>query len=517
MFHDNDAGFRGTLITIQYYAFTTAVFLLAADRKLLWLSVWPLFCVAAAISGYFVTNYGIEINSNAITIFFQATPRETESFVNAELFVDMTPALLLLIAGLFLPISKGELSRKQSALIFVTLIAAYYLISTQQIIQKLAPYNSFHAAVGYIKNLYEIEKKLSRRVDISELYSIIPNARPPQIIVVIIGESARSDHFSLNGYKRNTNPLLKNTDNIISFYQAYSCATSTRLSVPCLMTRATQSDHEAMYTETSFIRLFQDAGYYTVWLGNQGTFSKNDISSMISQEAQERIFFAPTANSKRYYDGHLLKYIEGYVNQHKKLLLIIHTNGSHFQYQYRYPRAFAEFKPDCYEEKKPASGNTTKFSINDYIAAMNMTHFELVKKFLSDGEVKKKMIKCLRKGNLINAYDNSIRYTDWFLHEVFRQLKNRNALAVYVSDHGQSLGERGLYMHGHEKELSNWHVPMIWWASDAYINYNSVLWSQLHSKKSENVSHDNIFHSIIGCSGFESDVIDTDLNLCSHY
>jgi glucan phosphoethanolaminetransferase (alkaline phosphatase superfamily) len=252
--------------------------------------------------------------------------------------------------------------------------------------------------------------------------------------------------------------------------------------VPCLVSRATHDNWRPMYQETSIVSVFKGLGFKTVWLDGQGIYRSIDPQTFVQKEAD--ISRNYTGYHGRYDDIMLPDYADA-LDEHQPSLIVMHMEGSHFYYHDRYPDSFKYFTPAC--------------------AARGQDSF---------AQIFRNIRECGRGPELVNAYDNSIRYTDWFLNEAIGKLKNKNALFIYVSDHGEALGENGMYAHGNISTPAVWHVPMIWWGSERFIQNYPRQWKSLQLKTAQNTSHDNIFHSMLDCIGVESRLINKYLSLC---
>ncbi|CAG1016439.1 partial Kdo(2)-lipid A phosphoethanolamine 7''-transferase, partial [Anaerolineales bacterium] len=261
-------------------------------------------------------------------------------------------------------------------------------------------------------------------------------------------------------------------------------------------------------TETSFISVFNHLGYHTAWLTTEPDWSYLDSGyDMISQlalETKEQRFswmvskdnLKQNRQKKDFADEVLLQDFDRLLAQHRKLLVVFNTFGSHYPYQREYIRGeYAPFQPTC----------TTVEECD------NFDHLE-------------------------NAYDNTIVYTDYFLSEVIRRLKGRRALFLYMSDHGESIaedssghriGRTGVFAHGHGSDRfvelirdgsfdEQRRVPMLLWASDSFLADPAAnhRFENLRAKVNDVVSHDNVFHSIIDCAGIRSEAVDSKLSLC---
>jgi glucan phosphoethanolaminetransferase (alkaline phosphatase superfamily) len=290
----------------------------------------------------------------------------------------------------------------------------------------------------------------------------------PQVVVMVIGESSRYDRWSINGYKRETNPLLKNETNLVSLTNVVTAVSATRLAVPVLVSRkpATQS-LKAEFAEKSFLSAYKEAGFKTYWLSNQMAFGKFDTPvSVYADEADITQFlnvggFTTDAN----YDEVLLAPLKkALADPAPKKLIVLHTLGNHWNYSHRHPKQFDKWQPSLFGVIGPA-----------------YTDIKM-------------------KQQLNNSYDNSILYTDWFLSQVIGNLKSPGQLTslMYVSDHGQTLydGSCDLAFHGHNTEYE-FHVPAFVWYSDRYKATYPDKINQLIRHKRARLATENIFHSLL--------------------
>jgi glucan phosphoethanolaminetransferase (alkaline phosphatase superfamily) len=289
-----------------------------------------------------------------------------------------------------------------------------------------------------------------------------------QVIVMVIGESSRYDRWSLNGYERDTNPLLAKEPNVVPLRDVITSVSATRLSVPVIISRkpATESLKDG-FSEKSFLTAFKEAGYKTFWLSNQISFGKFDTPvSVFAKEADVVDFLnlgGFTDNSN--YDEVLFGPLKHAVaDPARKKLIVLHTLGSHWNYSHRYPKQFDKWLPSLYGIDKPAYTN----------------------------------IKI--KEQLNNSYDSSILYTDWFLDHVIGALKESNEAAalLYVADHGQTLYDNScrLAFHGHNTQYE-FHVPAFAWYSDAYAQQHPDKVTQLRRHRKAKLATENMFHTLL--------------------
>ncbi|WP_300755160.1 phosphoethanolamine transferase [Janthinobacterium sp.] len=294
----------------------------------------------------------------------------------------------------------------------------------------------------------------------------------PEVVVMVIGESSRYDRWSLNGYARDTNPLLKQESNLVPLADVITSVSATRLSVPVIISRkpATQSLKDG-FAEKSFITAYKEAGFKTYWLSNQISFGKFDTPvSVFAKEADVVQFlnlggFTNTSN----FDQILFDPLKNALaDPAPKKLIVLHTLGSHWNYSERYPKSFDKWQPSLFGVDKPVYTDTAI------------------------------------KPQLNNSYDSSILYTDWFLSNVIGILKDggeRTALRsslVYVADHGQTLydGSCRLAFHGHNTQYE-FHVPsFVWYSPQFQIRYpDKVAQLRLHQKS--RLSTENMFHTLL--------------------
>jgi glucan phosphoethanolaminetransferase (alkaline phosphatase superfamily) len=290
----------------------------------------------------------------------------------------------------------------------------------------------------------------------------------PQTIIVVIGESSRYDRWSLNGYERETNPLLAQETNLVSFDDVVTAVAATRLSVPIIVSRKPAAQSlKAGFSEKSFLSAFKEAGFKTYWLSNQMSFGEFDTpTSVFAKEADVTQFlnlggFTNGSN----YDQILLEPIHNAIHDPAlRKLIVLHTLGNHWNYSHRHPKEYDKWQPSLFGVANPA-----------YTDLKN-------------------------KQALNNSYDNSVLYTDWMLSQVIDQLKNTDQMTsmLYVSDHGQTLYDNScnLAFHGHNTQYE-FHIPVFMWFSELYKSQHPDKIAQLYKHKKAKLSTENVFHSLL--------------------
>ncbi len=283
-----------------------------------------------------------------------------------------------------------------------------------------------------------------------------------ELVIFVLGETARADRFSLNGYDRETNPLLKK-ENVVSYSDFWSCGTSTATSVPCMFSSINTNEYskDKVQATENVLDVLQHAGVNVLWLDN------NSDSKGVAKRIPYQNYKDPEVNSvcdPECRDVGMLKNLQSYIDTHPQgdIFIVLHQMGNHGPAYYkRYPAEFEKFTPVC----------------------------------------KTNQLEDCSKEELNNAYDNAILYTDYFLSEVIGLLKKNTEFfetaLFYVSDHGESLGENGLYLHGLPRFIApdtQTHVPVIIWVDD---DFNGITMNSLAKKANNTYTHDNVFHSIL--------------------
>jgi glucan phosphoethanolaminetransferase (alkaline phosphatase superfamily) len=281
-------------------------------------------------------------------------------------------------------------------------------------------------------------------------------------VIVVLGEAVRADHLQLNGYKRETTPKLMRRKNIVSLPNIYSPYTNTTSSIPHIITRADSAHADYAYTEHSFVTIFRQEHFNTVWLSNQDLakalydFLLEPDTVIYTQAAIQQSLYG------KWLDGELLPIFEKSLN-HPKQLIILHTVGSHWLYDTHVTDDFYVFHPT-----------------------------------ISNRDVRLNTIE-----QIVNSYDNSIVYMDSFLDTIIKKIENRPAILLYLSDHGESLGEGGRFLHAQEDAEEEKRPAAIIWYSD---QYEYLFPQKVAALKSNHLNHyrtDYLYHSVLSAAGIE--------------
>ena len=339
-----------------------------------------------------------------------------------------------------------------------------------RIIGAKMPYAIYFGFYDFFTNRYEI---LTERHAFDDVTAIM-NSDAPDVILVL-GESLRADHLSMNGYARNTMPSISGDTAVISLPNMRGHAFHTHAAIPLILTRAGLEDKERAYEEPSFITIFNNAGFKTAWFANQ------DLGSSYTYFAHEADTLVYTNNSRSLYvysqwlDTDMLEPLAEWLDKtslHNPQMAVLHTIGSHWWYKSHYTDKDAHFLPDI-------SG---------------------------------KDIGLLSQEQIINAYDNTIIATDRFLSNLFSMLNDRNAIVIYVSDHGEALGEDGFYLHGSDHDVIHNPACLIWTSQKFARNYPLKI-EALKSARLKHVSTDVIFHTMLDAGTISTSLKEPSLSL----
>jgi len=430
-----------------------------------------LLYITGALVSYYVYVLKVLPNKHIVKAFFDVESVEAYELVSIKLIIWILISCAICVY-LLRKYNAADPSNSLSRFVcFVLLFASIANVITPfyRVFTGYLPINYLHNSYEYFLHKFTDHTKS----DISDKYSYVNNAPEDLIAVLVIGESARSDHFSLNGYKRITTPRLSEIKNL-TFFDATASANATYLSVSSMLSRLPGTYVEDSLKESSLLSVFTKLGFNTSWIATQSLtkYFRDYDFNLYDEVSSALIPGGSVLYALSSYDEVMLPYFESEIAKSNKSLIVLHTSGSHWNYSVRYPQRFNSFTPSCDE----LSGK------NDHsVCGID---------------------------RLVNSYDNSILYTDYFLAETIWRLKDKNAFVIYVSDHGESLGEDGFYGHGGEVRSEQMKVPLIVWMSDTFLKNKSI------KNDMQQLSHDNIFHSIMHCSDIKSDIIDPQMSLC---
>ncbi|MFV1982083.1 MAG: phosphoethanolamine transferase, partial [Thiohalomonadales bacterium] len=438
-----------------------------------------LIVLISSLSAYFMDTYHIVIDDLMIDNIIKTDIQESLDLFSVKqilyfIILGILPSIFIYRINIsYYSIKKSIFSRvKLLGFSFVVIITLIFIFGSfyASFIREHKPLRYYanpgyylYSAGKYIGNFIKNEDVPLKIIGLDS--KIVPSNDIRKLIIFVVGESVRADHFSLNGYKKNTNFYLEKED-VISFKKVSACGTSTAYSVPCIFSIYNHSNYSKSKAEKTenVLDILQRDGINVIWLDN------NSDSKGVADRIPYISYKSSTNNSvcdTECRDEGMLVSVQNYINTHQTgdIFIVLHQMGNHGpDYYKRYPVQFEKFTPVCKTNQ---------------------------------------LEQCTRE-EISNAYDNTILYTDYFLAKTIDLLKRNNenlmSTLFYVSDHGESLGENNIYLHGLPYLFApetQTHVPLIMWFSKSFKEAGFNL-EKLKTKTNIKFSHDNIFHTILG-------------------
>lgn len=302
----------------------------------------------------------------------------------------------------------------------------------------------------------------------------------PEVYVLVVGETARACNFGLYGYERDTTPFLDKAEGLVAFTDVLTQSNTTHKSVPMLLSAASAEDYDCIYKQKGIIEAFKEAGFHTAFFSNQRP--NHSFIDFFGMEADDWKFIKEDApESENISDDELLALVEKELQAgHRKLFIVLHTYGSHFNYKERYPESMAIFKPDSLTD--------AKYKNREY---------------------------------LMNAYDNTIRYTDGFLATLITLLQGTDASSamLYTSDHGEDIfdDDRKLFLHASPvPSYYQLHVPFLIWMSGEYReNHAGIHEAILQNREKPVAGNASVFHTMLNLAGIATAYRNDSLSVAS--
>jgi lipid A ethanolaminephosphotransferase len=470
---------------------------LAATVLLLGLFLWPRWLKPAGIalllitasSSYFMSSYGIVIDPSMLTNVVQTDMGEALDLVS-------WPLVVTLLLGAVLPgiwwwrqpvrrVGGGRLVLQQLGVGLLGLLVALAMlwISFQDVASLMRNHKTLRYMINPFNTVYAVARvSVGRAAQAQQtlqpvgmdahLVSPGDSVDTSPLIVLVVGETARAANFGLGGYERDTTPLLKQLQSegdLVYFSNVSSCGTNTQTSVPCMFSPQGRETFDGGDThQENLLDVLQRAGLAVLWLDNQS--GCKGVCDRVPHADTRNLNLPDICPEGECFDEAMLRALPDELarldpeRRARGTVVVMHQMGSHGPAYYkRSPPAMKLFQPEC-----------TSHALQE----------------------------CPPE-QIQNAYDNSLRNTDHLLAETVRWLQTlkRPTALVYVSDHGESLGEKGLYLHGMPYRMApteQTHVPMLTWASKPLQQAQGLRLDCLRAQAAQPWSHDNLFHTMLG-------------------
>ncbi|MDR3078111.1 MAG: phosphoethanolamine--lipid A transferase [Planctomycetota bacterium] len=466
------------------------------------LILWPwagkpilgLLLVLSAAANYFMVNLNVHIDSEMIRNLFETNPGEAAEMItlSGALWVaglGLAPALALWKTKIVYGSPWREAARRTAGILLAlalfagigALLYKDYSSSARnnKVIGKLLnPANYVSSFISYVNKIRRANQEFAV---IDDDPNHVPYEDPYYtVLILMIGETARAKNFSLNGYERETNPKLARQD-IVNFPNVSASGTATAFSLPCMFSHLPRSKFniDDSYQSENLLDVMAKAGYDVLWLDNDG--GSKGVAQRVPYVDLMRDGKPPHRNGDTCFDEVLLDGLEEKLaGIRQDTVIVLHMMGSHGpSYYKRYPEAFRKFTPTC-----------------DSAEIHNFPTEEIV-----------------------NTYDNTILYTDHVVSEtidILKRFPKHEAGLIFVSDHGESLGENGLFLHGFPYAFApqeQIRVPMLLWMSETMKREDHIDYEKLGKAAGGlELSHDNLFHSVLGLVEIDTELYDPSLD-----
>lgn len=495
------------------FAISIPLFFLAALNLIFNLLSWPwlskplfvLLLIVSSMVSYAGYNYGTLFDYSMIANIFETDTSEASSYFSTyslvwTLLMGIIPAIWVLrvkltMRGSFIRMTLHKLAMILASVLAIGVIAALYYQdyasvgrNNSYLKKMIIPTQYVYSATQYIRDTYFTTPQPYQQLGLDAKQSdqaLAQAQTKPTLLVFVMGETARSQNYQLNGYERATNPYTSQFD-VISFQDVSSCGTATAVSVPCLFSNLTRANFERSVADNqdNVLDILNRADVSLLWKENDG--GDKGVARNIPSITVDRSRKDAMCNGSTCFDMALLENFDQEIaSMQGNRMIALHLIGSHGPtYFQRYPKEHAVFIPDC------PRADIENCSVEQ----------------------------------ITNSYDNTIRYTDYVIAQTIEKLQRLeeqfNTALIYVSDHGESLGENGLFLHGMPYGLAPEYqtkVPLILWMSSGFKKAKNVNESCLKSEvqQTDTYSHDYIFHSLLGIMDVQTELYNSRLDLFS--
>lgn len=474
-FSDNPIdGFRGACTVAAYIAACGigaffVVYLIGCNRYVCWVLLPLLGILGAGVSFYRVA-YRVTVTPMIIDVTLHTNAEEAAGVISWQMVGWAVLNIAIAAAFCYWRASRIRLQQPWVHAVAALLLGAGYFCCNSRLQQSLCqryPYN-----IAYNLSEYAALRRAILTDRLIPPYSV--QASPDSLtIVLVLGEAVRADHLQLNGYERPTTPRMLQRRNIVSLPDIYTDQTHTLASLPYILTRADSANETPQFTESSFVSIFRQEGYRTSWLSNQdmgSTFMPflNECDTIIFANAGKSVYvFSP------WFDEELLPVLDSLeAHATPRELYIVHPIGSHWYYNNHVPEHQWYFRPV-----------TTN-----------------------------RLVTANEPEQVINSYDNTVRYMDYVLDGLIGIFEHKNALVIYQADHSEALGEDGLYLHANDAEAAK-HPACIIWYSDRFAQNYPAKVEALLGNAGRHYRTDYVFYSLLSAAGITAEGDRPEMNI----
>lgn len=458
----------------------------------------PILIFALVLSAsvqYFMQSYNIIMDKTMIENTLQTDMKESFDLLSPKLFLSLfllgiIPSYILYKIPLHYRNFKTELwSKFKLIMLHITLIAVLLFSFSKFYTSFFREHKTLRLYTNPIASIYNTvaytyeqlkDRNIPMKIIGKDAKINAPANRKRKIVIMVVGEAARADHFSLNGYHKETNPLLKKED-IINFPNMYSCGTTTAVSVPCMFSVYDRDEYNTNkgYNTHNALDILSHAGVQVLWRDNNS--DSKGVAVRLKYEHYKTAALNTLCENDECRDEGMLIGLNNLLHTSKKdIIIVLHQMGNHGPaYYLRYPKTYKKFTPVCQTNQ----------------------------------------LEACTKEEISNAYDNAILYTDYFLSKVITLLKQHTQAShtamIYMADHGESLGENGFYLHGlpyfmapdHQKHVAS----LMWFSKNFPVDRDMLI-----NKSNNKFTHDNLFSTLLGLFNVETKVYEKEMDILSY-
>ncbi|MBF7955425.1 phosphoethanolamine transferase [Rahnella victoriana] len=462
----------------------------------------PFFMIVlpvSALASFAMMTFQVVFDRGMIENILETQSAEAGSYLNMKVvlwlvFTGILPAILLFLT----PVSYDKTPLRRLGVRLVSMVISLLVVASvagifykdyasvgrnnRTLNLEVVPTNYLYSAFQYMNHRYFTAKMPFRTLG-NDAKQVQQPGQKPNLLFLVVGETARAQNQSSDGYAKPTNQYTQAIPDVVFFHKMTSCGTATAISVPCMFSDMKRTDYDANRARNSegLLDILQKAGVSVFWKDNdEGCKGVCDRVPNVTIDTQKD---GKYCDGETCYDMALMQHIDDDIKPDgKNTLIALHLIGSHGPTYYkRYPPAFRKFTPDC-----PRSD-----------------------------------IENCSQEQLVNTYDNTLLYTDYMVSQVIEKAKQYqdkyNVAVIYLSDHGESLGENGLYLHGTPYRVAppqQTHVPMLFWLSEGYLKAQGIDLSCLKANAAtKDVSQDNLFHTVLSAMNVQTSARDPQLDI----
>ena len=420
-------------------------------HRLLYLIIFPLIYLILSSISFWVFTQDVSLTPGVMQAVLETKPDIVVDLISLPLILHFIWSLFCVIICVNL-FKRIIISSLKSPLLVVAIICIglFYLGENIKfgIFKRRLPYSAITATNGYLK-----KPNTSFNKNIPQ----VSKRKDSLHVVLVLGETVRADHLQLNNYPRETTPLLSRSSNLMSFPNIYTPLTYTAVSLPQILTDASIKNKQKD-PATILYSILNRLDIHTTWLGNQSI--ETSYKNIVYENSDVLLIdqFHSVLSFKKLKDEELLKSFEALSQQETSSFTTLHMIGSHWFYDSRYPEKFKKFTPTA----------TSKF------------------------------LKSSTKEELINSYDNTILYLDWFLYNLIQKVEkqDKSSLVIYLSDHGEVLGEDNKWFHAQNHPAAQNPAMLLWYSKNFKKKYPELI-ANLKKKQFKRIPTDFLFHSIL--------------------